>query len=144
VTLTAAPAHPLDLRTLQDRGTADGIRIELFNGSGIEDYGPNEVIDVPSPGYFTVQGSAVDRARNELPASVWIELDGRLYPATYGSARRDIAALSGNPALRDCGYEWIVPAWKLGAAVHTIAVKVVSRDGTAFYSSPKTLRFRML
>jgi hypothetical protein len=145
ITLQFHETPPLDVKGMLRLGVADAARIEVLNRTGVAGIGPNEVIDVEdTQGSLYVQGWAIDRLGGAPAGAVWIELDGKLYPASYGLARRDIQALfrdEGNYPLS--GFEWMLPSWKLGASVHAMTIKVIARDGKSFYDGGQQLRFRI-
>ena len=114
-------------------------RIEQLNGAGAEAY---EVPVSGAQGYLTVQGWAIDPGMSGPAAAVYLELDGKLYRASYGSPRQDIAALFHNPALSPCGFEWTMAAWELGDGPHDLKMKVLTAGRAAYFESQK-VRFRM-
>lgn len=140
LTLTRPPAATMPAG---DYGTAEAGRIEVINGLGASDYGPNEVVEVPAPGYVQISGWAFDQPRGAPAPAVWIEVDGKSYPATHGLPRMDIASGFRNPALGASGFQWAFPAWKLGTGVHEVRLKVASADGKARYSTAQRLRVRL-
>jgi hypothetical protein len=75
--------------------------------------------------------------------SVWMNLDGRLYPPDCGVDKPGIAGLLGDSRYLRSGFSWTYPAWKLGTAVDILNLVVISKDGaTAYQGSP--LRFRVV
>jgi len=114
-------------------------RIEQLNGVGAEAY---EVPVSGAQGYLTVQGWAIDPGMSGPAAAVYLELDGKLYQASYGSPRQDIAALFHNPAVSPCGFQWTMAAWELGNAPHVLKMKVLTADRANYFES-QTVRFRM-
>jgi hypothetical protein len=89
-----------------------------------------------------VSGYAVDLLRSDLVESVWIRLDGRLYPATYGLDSEGVAALFRDTKYRQAGFSWIYPSWKLGTAAHTLSLVTFSKSGESYQEGP-VIRFRM-
>jgi hypothetical protein len=139
ITLPAAVPPLPALDALQDHGTTDTWRIEMLNET---EAGAFTQVTVPdNRGYVRVQGWAV--LKGAAAGGVVVMLDGRPYPAEYGTPRPDVGALfhAGGPL--DCGFEWSVPAWNLGKTWHELAVTVLTPDRTGFYAGNRTLRFKM-
>ena len=145
ITLQFHETPALDLKEMERLGVADAARIEVLNRTGVAGIGPNEVIEVgDTQGSLYVQGWAIDRLGGKLAGAVWMDLDGKLYPANYGLPRRDIQALfrdEGNYPLS--GFEWMTPSWKLGTSVHELTIKVIAKDGKSYYDVGQRLRFRI-
>ena len=146
ITLQFHETPALSLKGMGPLGVADAARIEVLNRTGVAGIGPNEVIDVEdTQGSLYVQGWAIDRLGGKLASAVWIELDGKLYPATYGLPRRDIQALFRDEgSYPTSGFEWMMPSWKLGTSVHELTIKVIAKDGKSYYDAGQHLRFRVL
>jgi hypothetical protein len=81
-------------------------------------------------------GFAYDPVSKQPAKGVDVEVDGKLYPTAYGTARPDVAAYTKNPALGPVGYKGQLPAGTLAAGPHQARVRIVSTDGTAYYQSP--------
>jgi hypothetical protein len=55
----------------------------------------------------------------------------------------DVAALFKSRALSAAGFQWSMPAWKLGSSNHAISIKVLSSDGKGYFDVGKRNRFRI-
>jgi hypothetical protein len=132
------PAVP-DLSTLTSHGILDASRIETINNIGVIAISEREVVEVKDPaGFVDVRGWAVNAS------SVYVELDGKLYPANYGRHREDIFILYRTPEAAKSGFDWAFPSWKLGSGVHELSLKMLTPDGTGYYEIAKELRFRVI
>jgi hypothetical protein len=137
------PAAP-DVTKLREGGDAQPSRIETLNLQGVTGTAVNETVEVrDTTGYVQADGFAIDSGGADLARSVWIKLDGKLYPTEYGVEKPGVAALLGDGKYLRAGFSWTYPVWKLGSPAHTISLVVVSKDGaTAYQGSP--LRFRVI
>jgi hypothetical protein len=141
------PEVPLSFRTVAmpeltsvtTSGTIDDCKIESLNEIGVIGIAPLEVTEVrDTPGYLSVRGWAT------AASAVLLQVDGKLYPANYPSARPDIAALFHTSRALQSGFDWAIPAWKLGGSVHELSVKVTSADGADKYDCAQKVRFKMV
>ncbi len=127
-----------DLSKLTALGVLDDSRVEMLNNTGVIAISEREVVQVKDPaGYLEVRGWAVN------VSSVYVQLDGKLYPARYGSPRQDIAILYRTPESAHAGFDWAYPSWKLGATVHELSLKMLAPDGAGYYDMAKKIRFRI-
>jgi hypothetical protein len=137
--LPPQPPPAPDFSRLERRGVIDTWRFEVLNETGA---GAFSEVSVPDTrGYVRVQGWAL--AHGAAAAGVYIELDGRPYPAEYGKLRPDIGALFHTGGVPAFGFEWSVPVWNLGKSWHQLAIRIMPRDETGYYDGGRKLRFRM-
>jgi hypothetical protein len=140
ITISQRERLPTDIRELRDLGWLPDARIELLNGEGITAISEREVVEVsPERGIMQVQGFAVPPREQR---SLYVEVDGRLYPATWGGHRGDVAMIYGRSAVLS-GFTAEIPNWVLGPAAHQMRVAEVSEDETSFWRSDKLVRFRI-
>lgn len=84
------------------------------SGDGISQQG--RAIVVPEEASFVeLNGWAVDDENESTTGGVYVDVDGRLFPAFYGADRQDVADSSGVPSYRYSGFERAVPVSELGA-----------------------------
>jgi hypothetical protein len=92
-----------------------------------------------------VRGWAID-APNAAPArAVHVCIDE--LPSTaavYGLERGDVATALGSPQLAACGFTALVPTDSLAAGPHALALRVVARDGRAFYETLQRIDFTLV
>jgi hypothetical protein len=139
----STPPAP-DLTGLSYLGTLDTARLESLNNTSAVEIPEREVMELGhQPAMLLVQGWAFDGFAREPASAVLIELDGKLYRADYGAPRMDVAALFKSRALSATGFQWSMPAWKLGSSNHAISIKVLSSDGKGYFDVGKRNRFRI-
>jgi len=138
-TLPPAPPPAPDFSQLQRRGALDTWRIELLNDTGAGAFSEVTVPDTRS--YVRVQGWAL--LNGAAAGAVFVELDGKPYPAEYGKPRPDVGALFRTAGTSPFGFEWSVPVWDLGKNWHELAVKIMAPDHAGYYDGDRKLRFRM-
>ena len=82
---------------------------------------------------MAVVGWAVD-SQNASPAGgVYIDIDGKLFPAFYGTDREGVSGSSGSAPYRYTGFERAVPVSEIGAGTHELSVVVLATDGESYY-----------
>lgn len=120
-------------------GVMEDCRVEMLNNSGVIGISEREVVEVTAPaGYLEVRGWAVN------VSSVYLQLDGKLYPATYSLPRQDISILYRTPEAAKSGFTWTYPSWKLGGAVHELSLKMLAPNGSGYYDMARKVRFRIV
>jgi hypothetical protein len=103
----------------------------------------NAPVTVPlKQNHLTVTGWAVDRDAKDTSGGVYIEIDGTLYSAHYGSDRKDVADHFGVPQYRYSGFEAVIPDITEGG--HTLALIIVTKDGKASYPPSRTIEFDLV
>ncbi len=128
-----------DLAKLTALGVLDDCRVEMLNNSGVIGISEREVVEVnDAAGYLEVRGWAVN------VSTVYVQLDGKIYPATYGLPRQDISILYRTPESAKSGFTWAYPSWKLGSSVHELSLKMPAPNGSGFYDMARKLRFRIV
>jgi hypothetical protein len=138
------PPAPPDLPGLVSYPGTLASRIEFLGGVGVTEFGPGEVIGLPDThGYVEASGFAVEPDRAAREESVWIKLDGKLYPVQQSVERPEIVALLRGSQFLKSGFRWFYPTWKLGASEHTISLVVISSDRLSYHEvTPR--RFRIV
>ncbi len=128
-----------DLSKLTALGVLDDCRVEMLNNSGVIGISEREVAEVTAhSGYLEVRGWAVN------VSSVYVQLDGKLYPATYGLPRQDISILYRTAESAKSGFSWAYPSWKLGATVHELSLKMLAPNGSGYHDMGRKVRFRIV
>ena len=128
-----------DLSKLTALGVLDDCRVEMLNNYGVIGISEREVVEVTAhSGYLEVRGWAVN------VSSVYVQLDGKLYPATYGLPRQDISILYRTAESAKSGFSWAYPSWKLGATVHELSLKMLAPNGSGYYDMGRKVRFRIV
>jgi hypothetical protein len=87
---------------------------------------------ISSSAPLTVNGWAVDSDAKQLAAGVEIVVDGRAYQAEYNLSREDVANSQKVSAYGGAGFRISIPVDKLPKGEHSLAVRVISANGTGF------------
>lgn len=103
-----------------------------------------QIVLSPGEEYVTISGWAIDKQADNLAGGVYLDIDGKLYPAAYGYPREDVADALGNTAYRACGFRREIPAAALGMGPHTLSVRVLTHDQTHYYAPPTTVSFSLV
>jgi hypothetical protein len=114
--------------------TSSGIdRLSTDAKSGVK-IGQDRSIAIPKEASFVkVTGWAVDADNGSTAGGVYIDLDGELFPAFYGSERQDVADSLGVPSYRYSGFERYIPIPEIGVGSHELSIVVVSSDREGYY-----------
>jgi hypothetical protein len=96
--------------------------------------GEEPTVAIPQKARFvTVRGWAVDARAKEAAGGVYIDVDGKLYPAYYGLARGDVAQVFEEEAYHYTGFEGSMRASRIGEGRHTLSIVVLSSDKQRYY-----------
>jgi hypothetical protein len=83
--------------------------------------------------FMRVGGWALDTANKSLAGGVYVDIDGELFPAFYGTDRRDVADSSGVPSYRFSGFERYILVSDIGAGAHELSLVVLTSDRKGYY-----------
>jgi hypothetical protein len=83
--------------------------------------------------YVKVSGWAVDTGNKSTAGGVYIDVDGKPFPAFYGTERQDVADSLGVPSYRYSGFERDIPVAEIGAGTHELSIFVLSADQKGYY-----------
>jgi hypothetical protein len=78
-------------------------------------------------------GWAVDDENESTAGGVYVDVDGKLFPAFYGSDRQDVADSSGVPSYKYSGFERAIPVSEIGAGAHELSIIVLTASKTEYY-----------
>jgi len=126
---TEAPATN-ELQSLTASQAATMNYIDSINGIPDLTHGTARL---PRGRELTVVGWAVDSAVKRPASKVFIDIDGKLYPAKYGLARPDVVGALKIPELEKTGFTAAIPS-PPGDMEHRLTVKIVSADGASYYT----------
>jgi hypothetical protein len=82
---------------------------------------------------ITLSGWAVDEPAHKAAAAVYLDVDGHLFPASYGSSRPDVAQALQEPGYEKSGFEGRI---KAGPGSHNVMLRVVNAAGSGYYRGP--------
>ncbi len=80
-----------------------------------------------------ILGWAVDPDARLAAGALYVEIDGKAYPAEYGINRRDVVDAFHTEAYAFSGYLCRVPVSALGPGQHTLALIILSNDKKTYY-----------
>jgi hypothetical protein len=108
---------------------ANGSAIDNVNGTALSANG----FQIAANGPITISGWAVDSSDRKPAAAVFIEVDGNLFPTSYGLDRSDVAAYFNESEYKRVGYTGTVQA---APGVHTLSLRVLNNAATGYYTCP--------
>ncbi|HEX5000022.1 MAG TPA: hypothetical protein VFY29_17505 [Terriglobia bacterium] len=145
---TDTPAPPVE------NGAASGAPAQPPASRGTFAVAVDRIGDIPNPAEkqpiqikidqnLDMSGWAVDEGAQSLAGTVDVVIDGKPFPAVYGSDRPDVAAHFKNPELGKSGYTFSVAARGLGPGKHVLTVRPMTADKTKYSeSNPITIEIR--
>jgi len=104
---------------------------------------PLPVIVVSDKNALFVLGWAVDDRVHLTAGGVEINIDGKLYPATYGLDRPDVAKAYNIPAYGFSGFTASIPVSEIGKGEHLLALKIFTNDKKAYFPSGEKIKFEI-
>lgn len=93
--------------------------------------------------FVIIKGWAIDTRANDLAGGVYLDIDGNLYPAFYGTNRRDIEKQFKVSAYKYSGFEGAIPAANLKPGLHRLTLKILTKDQKAYYQPEPTVSFEV-
>ncbi len=122
---------------------------EVESISGIKVDQESQPISVPTTESFVeVTGWAVDDEAEDVAGGVYVDIDGKLYPAFYGTDKEgsDTKALAdyfGIPSYRYAVFERAVPVSEIGTGTHKLSIVVLSNDRERYYRPAQEVAFEL-
>ena len=108
--------------------------IDTVNDAIVSEQTSPIVIDLEKEKTITISGWALDREANDVGSEVFITIDGRVdIPANYGIDRSDVSDHFENPRFRFSGYMATFSSSIIERGMHTLSVKIVTKDGRGYY-----------
>lgn len=93
---------------------------------------------VPAGSMLAVGGWAVDTG------GVFVSVDGTMdFRAVYGQERPDVAQALRDEAHAKSGFDLLLPTDQLPPGKHYLTVKIVSKDQTSYFESPRKVVFEI-
>jgi hypothetical protein len=86
--------------------------------------------------YVRFSGWAADTAAKELAGGVWLEVDGRLFPALSGKENRFAELMLRDQRYRMSGFSRDIPLSELNLASHRLSLIVLTHDRRGYYRTP--------
>jgi len=86
--------------------------------------------------YVHFSGWAVDTAAKEVAGGVWLEVDGKLFPAVTGEEADQAELLLRDRRGRMAGFSRDIPLSEIGFGTHRLSMVVLTADRTGYYRIP--------
>ena len=86
--------------------------------------------------YVNFSGWAADSSAKEISGGVWLEIDGKLFPAVTGRENRLAELLLRDQRYRSSGFSRDVPLSELGVGSHRISLVVLTHDRQGYRRTP--------
>ena len=115
--------------------------IDTINGLVINQQ--KQPIPVSTDKNLIVSGWAVDEKAKDVAGGVLIDIDGKLYPSTYGTDRPDVADAYKTPSYKNSGFVSEIAISEIGKGQHTLSVKILTGDRKAYYGPEAKVRFEI-
>jgi len=95
----------------------------------------NRSVVIPREASFIkLEGWAVDADNESTAGGVYIDVDGRLFPAFYGTrVKQKMARSLGGPEYRYSGFERAIPVSEIGAGSHELSIVALTHDRKGYY-----------
>jgi hypothetical protein len=97
---------------------------------------PPGPVEVPLARDLAVAGWVVTPETNEAGYDVELAIDNDVYATFYGFERPDVVAYLRTPASGPSEFRVVIPAARLRAGSHTLAVRVLQRSQPCFFEGP--------
>ena len=127
----ASEVLPPPLSSLSPVGSSVPHSLTVF-GKGVSQENGSFVVPRSTP-FIWVAGWAVDAANESTAGGVYIDIDGKLFPAFYGADRQDVANHFGTPSYRYSGFVRAILVPEIGAGAHDLSVVVLTSDKKGYY-----------
>jgi hypothetical protein len=113
-------------------GTTDNALLDRVGGAEVPSEGNVAAPVHLSEQFVDLRGWAIDESAGSPAGGVILEIDGRQYPAFYGTERNDLASSFQRDAYRYCGFERSIRLDGIPPGRHLMKVFVLSRDGKSY------------
>lgn len=103
------------------------------SGDGVSQEDQSVVVSGETP-FVQVTGWAVDAGNESTAGGVYIDINGDLFPAFYGTrVRPEVVPYLGGPAYEYSGFERAIPVSEIGAGSHELSIVVLTSDKQGYY-----------
>jgi len=123
---------------------------EVESISGVEVNQEDQPLSIPAEeeSFIEVTGWAVDAESEDEAGGVYLDIDGRLFPAFYGmdkkgSDTRALAEYYDNPTYRHAVFERAIPVSEIGTGTHGLSIVVLSNDKERYYRPNQEVAFEI-
>jgi hypothetical protein len=126
-------ALPPELSTLSPvRSSATLYEVHSLSGVA-PDARSRPIVVAEDSSSVEVTGWAVDTKAKDVAGGVYIIVDGRRFPAIYGTNSSEVAHRLGVSAYEHSGFERDIPVSEIGPGSHELSIVVVTNDERRYY-----------
>jgi hypothetical protein len=116
---------------------------EVETISGVEVDPEDQPTVVPKDKPLKVAGWAVDGGAGDVAGGVYVVIDGKPFPAFYGTKKEAVAERFDNPAYEHSGFERAIPISEIGPGKHRLSVIIVTNDQRRHYMPDRAVVFEV-
>lgn len=93
--------------------------------------------------FIKITGWAVDERAKDVAGGVYVDVDGKLFPAFYGQRKAGVARRFDVPAYERSGFERAIPTSEIGQGTHTLSIVVLTSDKKGYYRPDRQVIFEV-
>jgi len=117
---------------------------EVESISGVEVNQEDQPLSIPAgESFIEVIGWAVDSEAQDVAGGVYLEIDGKLFPAFYGVDRDDLADRFDASSYSYSGFRRAIPVSEIGTGTHELSVVVLTNDKEGYYRPAQEVAFEV-
>ena len=133
---------PPELSGLSSVSSSTGSSIGSINGTRVNSQDQPVVIPEGKP-FVRVNGWAVDARAKKSAGGVYVDVDGKLFPALYGNSTRSLVNRFDVSAYQNSGFVRTIPMSEIGPGKHELSLVVVTSDREGYYRPDQTVTFEV-
>lgn len=111
-----------------------------INGKRVNNQDQSMTISKERP-FVRVAGWAVDTEAKKAAGGVYINIDGKVFPAFYGIKTNGLAKRFDVPAYQNSGFRRAIPISEIGEGTHELSILVVTNDKEEYYKLRQKVTF---
>ncbi len=131
---TPLPASVDMVSSLPRRDYRTAFGIDSINGFMVPSRNQDGAI-VLHTDRIAVQGWAIDERAHAIASAVFADVNGSLYPLTYGIVRPDVAEAFKSPDYVYAGFQGSIPAPGLRKGENTLSFRIIDFKETGYYQT---------
>jgi hypothetical protein len=101
-------------------------------GPGLSQQGGSIIVPEEGP-FVKVGGFALDANNKSTAGGVYVDVDGKFFPAYYGTDRQDVVDSLGVSSYRYSGFERAIPVSEIGVGTHELSIVILTADRKGYY-----------
>lgn len=84
---------------------------------------------------LVITGWAIDKEANNLPAAIFVDIDGQKFGVGIGKSPNYLKKRFKNPVFHKAGFRSNIPLAKVSKGEHTVKLYIISADKTSFFQA---------